>query len=75
MCGPIAMMLPVDRTNKAKKIIQIMTYHLGRLTAYATIGLVFVLVGKGFMAGLQQKMSIFIGIWMITIVLIQKKDS
>jgi hypothetical protein len=41
MCGPIAMMLPVDRTNKAKKIIQIMTYHLGRLTAYATIGLFF----------------------------------
>jgi sulfite exporter TauE/SafE len=39
------MMLPVDRTNKAKKIIQ-MTYHLGRLTAYATIGLVFGLVGK-----------------------------
>jgi sulfite exporter TauE/SafE len=25
-----------------------MTYHLGRLTAYATIGLVFGLVGKGF---------------------------
>jgi sulfite exporter TauE/SafE len=74
MCGPIAMMLPVDRTNKAKKIIQIMTYHLGRLTAYATIGLVFGLVGKGFfMAGLQQKMSIFIGIAMITIVLIQEK--
>jgi sulfite exporter TauE/SafE len=67
-------MLPVDRTNKAKKIIQIMTYHLGRLTAYATIGLVFGLVGKGFfMAGLQQKMSIFIGIAMITIVLIQEK--
>jgi sulfite exporter TauE/SafE len=51
-----------------------MTYHLGRLTAYATIGLVFGLVGKGFfMAGLQQKMSIFIGIAMITIVLIQEK--
>jgi sulfite exporter TauE/SafE len=48
MCGPIAMMIPVDRTNKAKKIIQIMTYHLGRLTAYATIGLVFGLVGKRF---------------------------
>jgi hypothetical protein len=34
---------------------------------------VFGLVGKGFMAGLQQKMSIFIGIAMITIVLIQEK--
>jgi len=74
MCGPIAMMLPVDRTNRAKKITQIMTYHLGRLTAYATIGLFFGLVGKGlFLAGLQQKMSILIGIAMITIVLIQEK--
>jgi sulfite exporter TauE/SafE len=54
-------MLPVDRTN-TKKIIQIMTYHLGRLTAYATIGLVFGLVGKGFMAGLQQKMSYLLGL-------------
>ncbi|MBE0390463.1 hypothetical protein HNQ02_001184 [Flavobacterium sp. 7E] len=75
MCGPIAMMLPVDRNNKAKKTIQIMTYHLGRLTAYGTIGLVFGLVGKGFfMAGLQQKMSIFIGVAMILIVIIPERS-
>ncbi|OCB78690.1 sulfite exporter TauE/SafE family protein [Flavobacterium crassostreae] len=74
MCGPIALMLPVDRSNKAKKVIQIMTYHLGRITAYATIGLVFGLVGKGFfMAGLQQKMSIIIGICMIAIVLLPEQ--
>ena len=75
MCGPIAMMLPVDRNNITKKTIQIMTYHLGRLTAYGTIGLVFGLVGKGFfMAGLQQKMSIFIGVAMILIVLVPEKS-
>jgi sulfite exporter TauE/SafE len=74
MCGPIAMMLPVDRTNQAKKVIQIITYHLGRLTAYATIGFIFGLVGKGFfMAGLQQKLSIFIGVAMIVIVLTPDK--
>ncbi|MFV5697513.1 sulfite exporter TauE/SafE family protein [Flavobacterium sp. ZT3R17] len=74
MCGPIAMMLPVDRTNQAKKVTQIITYHLGRLTAYATIGFIFGLLGKGFfMAGLQQKLSIFIGIAMIVIVLIPDK--
>lgn len=71
MCGPIAMMLPVDRKNQTKKAIQIITYHLGRLAAYATIGLVFGLLGKGFfMAGMQQKLSIFIGISMIIIVMI-----
>ena len=75
MCGPIAMMLPVDRNNKAKKAIQIMIYHLGRLTAYGTIGLLFGLVGKGFfMAGLQQKMSVFIGVAMIVLTLVPEKS-
>jgi sulfite exporter TauE/SafE len=74
MCGPIAMMLPVDRNNPAKKVIQICTYHLGRLTAYASIGLVFGLLGKGFfMAGFQQKLSIFIGIAMIFITLVPEQ--
>lgn len=70
MCGPIAMMLPVDRKNPAKKTTQILTYHLGRLTAYATIGLLFGILGRGlFIAGFQQKLSIFIGIAMILVVL------
>ena len=74
MCGPIAMMLPVDHQNKAKKVTQIVTYHFGRLTAYATIGLIFGLLGRGFfLAGLQQKMSIFIGVAMIIAVLIPEK--
>ncbi len=75
MCGPIAMMLPVDRNNPAKKISQILTYHIGRLSAYATIGFVFGLLGKGFfMAGLQQKLSVFIGIAMILVVLIPENE-
>ena len=74
MCGPIAMMLPVDRTNQTKKATQIITYHLGRVSAYATIGFVFGLLGKGFfMAGLQQNLSIFIGVAMIVVVVIPDK--
>ncbi|MEL1255540.1 sulfite exporter TauE/SafE family protein [Flavobacterium sp. DGU38] len=74
MCGPIAMMLPVDHQNEAKKVTQIITYHLGRLTAYATIGLIFGLLGRGFfLAGLQQSMSIFIGLAMIAAVLIPER--
>ncbi len=68
------MMLPVDRNNQAKKVTQIVTYHLGRLTAYASIGLVFGLLGRGlFLAGIQQKMSVFIGVAMILVVLIPEK--
>jgi sulfite exporter TauE/SafE len=74
MCGPIAMMLPVDRNNQAKKVTQIVTYHLGRLSAYAAIGLVFGLLGKGFfLAGIQQKLSIFIGVAMILVILLPEK--
>lgn len=74
MCGPIAMMLPVDRNNQAKKTLQIITYHIGRLSAYATIGLTFGLLGRGFfLAGMQQKLSIFIGIAMIFTILIPEK--
>jgi sulfite exporter TauE/SafE len=74
MCGPIAMMLPVDRNNPTKKVTQILTYHIGRLTAYGSIGLVFGLVGKGFfMAGIQQNLSIFIGVAMIAVILIPEK--
>ena len=74
MCGPIALMLPVDRNNQAKKVTQIITYHLGRLTAYGSIGFVFGLLGKGFfLAGIQQNFSIFIGAAMIIIVLTPEK--
>ena len=74
MCGPIAMMLPVDKNNPAKKVTQIMSYHLGRISAYATIGFIFGLLGKGFfIAGIQQKMSIIIGILMIIAIVIPEK--
>ncbi|MGL5111555.1 MAG: sulfite exporter TauE/SafE family protein [Flavobacterium sp.] len=68
MCGPIAMMLPVDHANPTKKAGQILVYHLGRLVAYGSLGLVFGLMGKGFfMAGIQQKLSIIIGFLMIVV--------
>lgn len=74
MCGPIAMMLPVDRNNPAKKVIQIMIYHLGRLTAYASLGFVFGVLGKGFyMAGIQQNVSIIVGVLMITIAIVPER--
>lgn len=71
MCGPIAFMLPVDRTNSYRKITQVTLYHFGRLLAYSLIGLVFGLVGKGlYIFGLQQQLSIIIGVVMIIAVLI-----
>lgn len=74
MCGPIAMMLPVDRKNAAKMVLQILTYHLGRLTTYSGMGLIFGLLGRGlFLAGFQQQLSILIGIGMIVVILVPEK--
>ncbi len=74
MCGPIAFMLPVDRTNPVKKVSQIAIYHFGRLLAYSVIGLVFGLIGKSlYIFGFQQQLSIIIGVLMILVVLIPQK--
>lgn len=74
MCGPIAMMLPLDHQNSAKKTLQLLTYHSGRVVAYMTFGLVFGLLGRGlFLAGMQQQLSVVIGILMIAFVLVPEK--
>ena len=71
MCGPIAFVLPLNRENNFKKVIQISLYHLGRLLTYSFIGLLFGLLGKGlFLMGFQQRISIMVGVLMIVIVLI-----
>ena len=74
MCGPIAFMLPVDRSNSFRKISQIGLYHFGRLMAYSIIGLVFGLVGKSlYIFGIQQQLSIIIGILMIVVILLPQR--
>ena len=74
MCGPIAMMLPVDHNNPTRKALQVMTYHIGRLTAYALLGLAFGMLGKGlYLAGLQQQVSIGVGIMMIVIAVVPER--
>ena len=74
MCGPIAFMLPLERDNKAKKLMQLSIYHLGRLLAYAILGFAFGFVGKGLqLFGVQQKLSIAIGAIMILLVIIPIK--
>ncbi|MEN9326613.1 MAG: hypothetical protein RI943_1034 [Bacteroidota bacterium] len=74
MCGPIAMMLPVDKDNSLKKWAQIATYQLGRVVAYASLGLLFGILGSGFFfAGFQQQLSIVVGILMIIVAIVPEK--
>ena len=74
MCGPIVMMLPLNHKSKTQKYVQIALYHVGKLLSYGILGLVFGLFGKGlFLAGVQQNLSIILGIAMIVFTLVPEK--
>ena len=74
MCGPIALMIPVDRNNVLQKWLQISTYQIGRVTAYTSLGLLFGMLGAGFfLAGFQQQLSIVVGVLMILVAIIPEK--
>tara|TARA_B100000809_G_scaffold237763_1_gene257895 strand:+ start:66193 stop:66912 length:720 start_codon:yes stop_codon:yes gene_type:complete len=74
MCGPIAMVLPVHTERPIPRFIKILLYHIGRISAYGSIGLIFGLLGKGlFLSGFQQRLSIVIGSIMILYIIVPIK--
>ncbi|WP_291083681.1 sulfite exporter TauE/SafE family protein [Flavobacterium sp. BFFFF1] len=74
MCGPIVLMLPVARNNPERKALQIISYHLGRITTYTFLGFIFGFFGRALsVAGMQQYLSITAGMVMILMVLLPKK--
>jgi len=71
MCGPIAFVLPVDRSSKSRMLYQTFLYHFGRVLSYSLIGLLFGLIGKGlYLAGFQQRLSILMGVIMIGLIIV-----
>lgn len=71
MCGPIAFIIPINRSSNSSLIFQTFLYHFGRILSYSIIGFVFGAIGKGlFLAGFQQRLSILMGILMIVIILV-----
>lgn len=76
MCGPIALALPVHNKPPALKYALIVLYNLGRITAYSVFGLLAGIVGQSFaMAGLQQGLSIGIGVILLFSVFLTFKNS
>ena len=74
MCGPIALMLPIDRSSNTKKYQQLFLYQFGRILAYCSLGFVFGIFGKSlFLAGAQQNLSIILGILMIVFAVVSEK--
>lgn len=63
MCGPLALALPVLHLNKVRKIISLLLYQMGRITTYASLGILFGLLGRRvYISGFQQWLSISLGI-------------
>lgn len=74
MCGPIALTLPVQHLSGARKIAGILLYNAGRIVAYMGMGIIFGWLGKQFfLGGLQQWLSISLGVLLLLTVLFQKK--
>ncbi|MGD1890629.1 MAG: sulfite exporter TauE/SafE family protein [Cyclobacteriaceae bacterium] len=70
MCGPIALALPSVRPTP-QRAMSSLVYNAGRLFTYGLLGAIFGLIGQGLaIAGLQQSLSIGIGILMIVAMII-----
>ena len=68
MCGPIALLVPMQRQRKGYRYLQLAIYFTGKTLAYSLIGLLFGVVGEGlFIAEYQQEFSILAGIIMIAL--------
>lgn len=63
MCGPIALSLPIYGKSTVEKLSLILSYNLGRATAYASLGAIFGFIGNQFfLFGYQRIFSVSIGI-------------
>lgn len=73
MCGPIALTLPVRRFTGARKALGILLYNAGRITAYASFGLLLGYLGSRFyIGGLQQWLSVGLGVALLLVLLFKK---
>ena len=76
MCGPIALSLPVDRSRPLHAVLSNLFYQLGRVATYALLGMLFGRLGQGLkLAGIQQYISIGVGIAMIALVVFPRASN
>src|ERR1044071_6783484 len=74
MCGPLAMSLPVSYTNNLSRFTGGVTYNLGRIVSYATLGLLSGSIGRLIIADhWQSRLSLLLGTLIIVSLLVPKK--
>lgn len=66
MCGPIALSMGMTKQQAIRFQLHNLSYNLGRIIMYALLGALLGLLGQGFeMAGIQQPLTIGVGVMMI----------
>lgn len=71
MCGPIVLALPSNEVSRTSVFLSRILYNLGRIVTYSFFGLVFGLLGdRIILHGLQQDVSLFLGIFVLLSVII-----
>ncbi len=63
MCGPLSLALPTQHLSGTRKFLSLLLYQVGRIITYSIFGLLFGLAGRSiYMAGIQQRFSILLGV-------------
>ena len=70
MCGPIALSLPIHKLSSLAKSSAVLLYNLGRALSYASMGLLFGIIGQSFVLfKMQQYLSIGAGLCILLVLL------
>ena len=71
MCGPLVLAMPVVGSGRKGILTSRLIYNAGRITMYATLGVIFGAIGKSLLlAGFQQWLSILAGVIMLVFVVL-----
>ncbi len=73
MCGPLVLSLPLKHLNSTARAWNVLLYHFGRISIYASLGLIFGLAGRRiYLAGFQQGFSIFLGFTILLLFILHR---
>lgn len=62
MCGPLALAIPMKRTNIATRVLSVLLYNTGRIFSYSVLGATFGFFGRAIrISGFQQYLSMVLG--------------
>lgn len=70
MCGPLVIAVPSSTQKRWKYFVERILYNFGRAITYGIIGAGLGLIGKNILIGVQQDLSIIIGVTIIFTVVI-----